>query len=81
MADDKPIEDFGFTDTQLIELEDTERVVEQRSEQITKIAQSVTELHQVFKELAVCQEGLPAWSHHWGCPNPDANRRFGHGRR
>jgi len=53
VADDKPIEDFGFTDTQLIELEDTERVVEQRSEQITKIAQSVTELHQVFKELAV----------------------------
>merc|ERR1712046_494784 len=53
MGDDEPIEDFGFTNSQLIELEDSEHVVEQRSEQITKIAQSVQELHTIFKELAV----------------------------
>lgn len=53
VGDDEPIEDFGFTNSQLIELEDSEHVVEQRSEQITKIAQSVQELHTIFKELAV----------------------------
>merc|ERR1719375_811356 len=49
----EPIDDFGFTDTQLIELEERERDVDERSEQITKIAKSVTELNAIFKELAV----------------------------
>merc|ERR1719453_2091755 len=49
----EPIDDFGFTDTQLIELEERERDVDERSEQITKIAKSVTELNSIFKELAV----------------------------
>merc|ERR1719375_1160094 len=48
-----PIDDFGFTDTQLIELEERERDVDERSAQITKIAKSVTELNSIFKELAV----------------------------
>jgi syntaxin 16 len=49
----EPIDDFGFTDTQLIELEERESEVDNRSEQITKIAKSVTELNSIFKELAV----------------------------
>jgi syntaxin 16 len=49
----EPIDDFGFTDTQLIELEERERDVDERSTQITKIAKSVTELNSIFKELAV----------------------------
>merc|ERR1711964_244272 len=53
VVEDGPIDDIGFNDAQLIELEETERSVEQRSEHITRIARSVQDLHHIFKELAV----------------------------
>lgn len=45
--------DTGFTNAQLQILEDTEDLVNQRDEEITKIAKSIEELAQIFKELAV----------------------------
>lgn len=44
--------DAGFTEDQLIELEEIEGQVETRSQEITKIAKSITELNAVFKEMA-----------------------------
>ena len=45
--------DAGFTEEQLLELEGIESQVEHRTQEITKIAQSINELNSVFKELAV----------------------------
>eukprot|EP00919_Chromeraceae_sp_WS-2016_P058613 GHVR01139355.1.p1 GENE.GHVR01139355.1~~GHVR01139355.1.p1 ORF type:complete len:342 (+),score=101.72 GHVR01139355.1:95-1120(+) len=42
-----------FSDTQLIELDHWEQEVHTRNEEITKIAQSVSELSTIFKEVAV----------------------------
>jgi syntaxin 16 len=44
--------DAGFTEDQLLELEGIESQVETRSQEINKIAKSITELNSVFKELA-----------------------------
>jgi syntaxin 16 len=44
---------MDFTEAQLAELEDTEQLVNQRDGEITKIAQSIEELANIFKELAV----------------------------
>ena len=44
--------DAGFTEDQLLELEGIETQVENRSQEITKIAKSINELNSVFKELA-----------------------------
>jgi syntaxin 16 len=45
--------DGGFNAMQMQELEDTEDLVNQRDEEIIRIAQSIEELAQIFKELAV----------------------------
>lgn len=45
--------DAAFTDQQQAVLEDTEHMVGQRDVEINKIAQSITELSEIFKELAV----------------------------
>lgn len=45
--------DMGFTNAQMQILEDTEELVNQRDEEITKIAKSIEELASIFKELAV----------------------------
>lgn len=45
--------DMGFNDSQLLELDNMEVQVGQRSEEISKIAQSISDLHTIFKELAV----------------------------
>jgi len=45
--------DTGFTDAQLAELESLEINAEQRSTEICQIATSISDLHTVFKELAV----------------------------
>mmetsp|Transcript_15906 Transcript_15906/g.16653 ORF Transcript_15906/g.16653 Transcript_15906/m.16653 type:complete len:306 (-) Transcript_15906:188-1105(-) len=45
--------DNGFTQAQLQILEDTEQIINQRDEEITRIAKSIEELAQIFKELAV----------------------------
>jgi len=45
--------DIGFTDGQLHDLQDMELNVGQRSSEITRIAQSISDLHTLFKELAV----------------------------
>eukprot|EP00440_Ansanella_granifera_P003601 gb/GFBE01003905.1/.p1 GENE.gb/GFBE01003905.1/~~gb/GFBE01003905.1/.p1 ORF type:complete len:327 (+),score=72.22 gb/GFBE01003905.1/:1-981(+) len=45
--------DVGFTETQLQELESMEQSATQRNEEISKIAASITDLHTIFKELAV----------------------------
>jgi syntaxin 16 len=44
--------DAGFTEDQLIELEEIEGQVETRTQEITKIAKSINELNSVFKEMA-----------------------------
>jgi syntaxin 16 len=46
-------ESKGFTQQQLQALEDTEEMVEQRARDIGKVVSSVSELHAIFKELAV----------------------------
>jgi len=45
--------DTGFTDQQLLEADDMEGQINQRSEEITQIASSVSDLNTIFKELAV----------------------------
>ena len=45
--------DSGFTSSQLQILDDTEELVETRDQEINKIAKSIEELAQIFKELAV----------------------------
>mmetsp|Transcript_23897 Transcript_23897/g.35070 ORF Transcript_23897/g.35070 Transcript_23897/m.35070 type:complete len:310 (-) Transcript_23897:102-1031(-) len=45
--------DTGFTAAQMQILDDTEELVNQRDEEITRIAKSIEELAQIFKELAV----------------------------
>mmetsp|Transcript_3698 Transcript_3698/g.6130 ORF Transcript_3698/g.6130 Transcript_3698/m.6130 type:complete len:318 (+) Transcript_3698:107-1060(+) len=46
-------DDVGFDNMQMQILEDTEDLVNQRDEEITRIAKSIEELAQIFKELAV----------------------------
>jgi t-SNARE complex subunit (syntaxin) len=43
----------GFTQQQLQVVDDLEQVAEERDAEITRIAQSIEELSQIFKELAV----------------------------
>ena len=43
----------GFTQQQLHVVDDLEQVAEERDAEITRIAQSIEELSQIFKELAV----------------------------
>jgi len=45
--------DIGFNEGQLLELESMEVNASQRSEEICQIASSISELHTIFKELAV----------------------------
>lgn len=45
--------DLGFNDGQLLDLEEMETTATTRSAEICQIASSITELHTVFKELAV----------------------------
>ena len=45
--------DSGFSSSQLQILDDTEELVETRDQEINKIARSIEELAQIFKELAV----------------------------
>lgn len=45
--------DTGFTNAQMQVMDNTEELVNQRDEEITKIAQSIEELAAIFKELAV----------------------------
>merc|ERR1719336_669013 len=45
--------DTGFTDSQLAELDAMEINAEQRSAEICQIASSISDLHTIFKELAV----------------------------
>jgi syntaxin 16 len=45
--------DQGFTVAQMTALEDVEQLVNERDEEITKIAKSIEELASIFKELAV----------------------------
>eukprot|EP01041_Mallomonas_annulata_P000100 gene100-140_t len=45
--------DTGFTETQLQVVDDFEMLVNQKDEEITRIAKSIEELAQIFKELAV----------------------------
>jgi syntaxin 16 len=45
--------DLGFKASQLAALDDTVELVNQRDEEITRIAKSIEELAQIFKELAV----------------------------
>jgi syntaxin 16 len=45
--------DSGFDQGQLLELEGMEQNADQRSQEIATIAQSINELHTIFKELAV----------------------------
>jgi len=45
--------DHGFSESQLAQLEDMEQTASQRSEEISSIAQSISDLHTIFKELAV----------------------------
>ena len=46
-------EDFGFNQSQLQILDDTEELVQSRDAEINRIAKSIEELAQIFKELAV----------------------------
>jgi len=48
-----PDVDVGFSDAQLLELESMETNASQRSDEICQIASSISELHTIFKELAV----------------------------
>lgn len=45
--------DFSFTESQLQEMEEMEQGASQRNSEISQIAASITDLHTVFKELAV----------------------------
>lgn len=45
--------DAGFSDSQLAELDSMEINAEQRSAEICQIASSISDLHTIFKELAV----------------------------
>jgi len=45
--------DYGFTSAQIAIVDETEELVNQRDEEITKIAKSIEELAAIFKELAV----------------------------
>eukprot|EP01041_Mallomonas_annulata_P000099 gene99-139_t len=45
--------DFGFNSAQIQMVDETEELVNQRDEEITRIAKSIEELAQIFKELAV----------------------------
>jgi syntaxin 16 len=45
--------DQGFVGIQMTVLEDIEEIVNQRDEEITRIAKSIEELAQIFRELAV----------------------------
>merc|ERR1711920_773803 len=45
--------DVGFSEGQLVELENMEATANQRSEEICQIASSINDLHTIFKELAI----------------------------
>jgi len=45
--------DVGFSEGQLLELDQMESTASQRSEEICQIASSINDLHTIFKELAV----------------------------
>ena len=45
--------EMGFTDSQLQDLQEMEQNASVRNEEITKIASSISDLHTIFKELAV----------------------------
>lgn len=45
--------DISFSDSQLLELDSMETNATQRSQEITQIAASISDLHTIFKELAV----------------------------
>merc|ERR1711862_26196 len=45
--------DLGFSDGQLLQLEEMETTADQRSGEICRIAASINDLHTIFKELAV----------------------------
>jgi len=45
--------DNGFNEFQMAMVDDTENLVNQRDEEITRIAKSIEELAQIFNELAV----------------------------
>jgi len=45
--------DIGFSEGQLLELDQMESTASQRSEEICQIASSINDLHTIFKELAV----------------------------
>jgi len=45
--------DPGFSDAQMMIVDDLTSIVDQRDEEITRIAKSIEELAQIFKELAV----------------------------
>lgn len=45
--------DQGMTQQQIMLIDDTEELVNQRDEEITRIAKSIEELAAIFKELAV----------------------------
>lgn len=47
------VADGGFSDGQLLELENMETTASQRNEEICQIASSINDLHTIFKELAV----------------------------
>lgn len=49
----RAVQDLGFSDGQLRELEDMEQSANQRTNEITQIASSISDLHTIFKELAV----------------------------
>jgi len=45
--------DIGFTDSQMQDLQEMEQSASARNEEISTIAASITDLHTIFKELAV----------------------------
>lgn len=54
-GDKNKIQDYdeGFNEMQMAMVDDTEQLVNQRDEEITRIAKSIEELAQIFNELAV----------------------------
>ncbi|CEM11249.1 unnamed protein product [Vitrella brassicaformis CCMP3155] len=52
-ASESTTDDFGFSESQVNELETIETDVNARNQEIAHIAQSVADLHNIFKELAV----------------------------
>ena len=53
MKEDGSIADTGFNDAQMSVMQNLEGIVNERDEEIQKIAKSIEELSNIFKELAV----------------------------